>query len=55
MCQSPHFTAETSEKYFNTKHLVKLMDDHRAGKADNSRKIWTVYTFLVWYKQYMTD
>ena len=49
------FLSETSEKYFNTKHLVKLMDDHRAGKADNSRKIWTVYTFLVWYKQFMTD
>jgi len=49
------FLSETSEKYFNTKYLVKLMDDHRAGKADNSRKIWTVYTFLVWYKQFITD
>ncbi len=47
------FLSETAEKYFNTKLLVKLMDDHRAGKADNSRKIWTVYTFLVWHKQYM--
>lgn len=49
------FLSATAEKYFNTKYLVKLMDDHRADKADNSRKIWTVYTFLVWYKQFMTD
>ena len=28
---------------------MKLLDDHRAGKADNSRRIWTVYAFLVWY------
>ncbi len=49
------FLSDTAEKYFNTKLLVKLMDDHRADKADNSRKIWTIYTFLVWYKQFMAD
>ncbi len=49
------FLSDTAEKYFNTKYLIKLMDDHRADKADNSRKIWTVYTFLVWYKQFMAD
>ena len=47
------FLSDVSEKYFNTKMLVKLLDEHRAGKKDNSRKIWTVYTFLVWYNQYM--
>ena len=31
---------------------MKLLDDHRDGKADNSRKIWTVFTFLVWYRVY---
>lgn len=34
--------------------LVSLLDDHRAGKYDYSRKIWTVYTFLVWYKVYFS-
>ncbi len=46
------FTGETAEKYFNTAKLLKLLDRHKIGKADNSRKIWTVYTFLVWYNQY---
>ncbi len=46
------FTSDTAEKYFDTERLVKLLDTHRAGKADLSRKIWTVYTFLVWYGEY---
>ena len=46
------FTDENASKYFNTEQLVTLLDEHRAGKADLSRKIWTVYTFLVWYRQF---
>ena len=34
---------------------MKLLDDHRSGKADNSRRIWTVYMFLVWYKVYFEE
>ncbi len=46
------FTSKAAEQFFHTQQLVKLLDDHRAGKADNSRKIWTVYMFLVWYDVY---
>ncbi|MDO5149048.1 MAG: asparagine synthase (glutamine-hydrolyzing) [Oscillospiraceae bacterium] len=43
------FTSETAEKYFNTELLVKLLDDHKNQVRDNSRKIWTVFSFLIWY------
>lgn len=46
------FTSNVANKYFHTESLVALLDDHRAGKADNSRKIWTVFMFLTWYKEY---
>ncbi len=46
------FTSEAADKFFNCDLLVKLLDDHRNSKADNSRKIWTVYSFLVWYNVY---
>lgn len=49
------FTSATAEHFFNTELLLKLLDDHREGKADYSRKIWTVFIFLVWYKVYFTD
>ena len=43
--------SEASE-FFNTKKIVKLLEDHRKGKRDNSRKIWTIYSFLIWYQEY---
>lgn len=46
------FTSESAERFFDTKRLVELLDDHRAGHYDNSRKIWTVLTFLIWYGVY---
>ncbi len=47
-----HFTSETAEHFFNTDMLVSLLDDHKNGKYDNSRKIWTLFIFLVWHKVY---
>lgn len=46
------FESADAEKFFNKEPLIKLLDDHRSGKADNSRKIWTVFIFLVWYDVY---
>lgn len=47
-----HFTSDVAKKYFNHEMLVNLLDEHRAGKKDNSRKIWTIFMFLTWYDQY---
>lgn len=49
------FTGNSANKFFNTDIIVKLLDDHKNGKADNSRKIWTIYTFLVWYNVYFEN
>ena len=46
------FTSPQSAQFFHTDKLVQLLDDHRAGKYDYSRKIWTVYMFLVWYEDF---
>ncbi len=49
------FESSNAKKFFHTDKLLSLLNDHRSGKYDNSRKIWTVYTFLVWYKVYFSD
>lgn len=49
------FTSETAGKYFHTNALIQLLDSHRSGKQDNSRKIWTVYMFLVWHKAFFPE
>lgn len=46
------FLSPTASVFFNTDQLVKLLDDHKAEVQDNSRKIYTVYAFLVWYRVY---
>jgi len=47
-----HFTDEYTKEFFNQAKLMKLLDDHRNDVANNGRKIWTVFTFLVWYKRF---
>jgi len=47
-----YFTSETAEQFFHTDQLMQLLDEHKEGKADNSRKIWTVFMFLIWYAVY---
>lgn len=49
------FTSPAAEQFFHTDELVRLLDQHYRGKRDNSRKIWTVYMFLVWYGVYFGD
>ena len=46
------FTSTTAEKFFNTELLLNYLDEHFEEKEDNSRKIWTIYVFLVWYQIY---
>lgn len=45
----------SASEFFNTNEIVKLLDDHRNGKYDNSRKVWTIYIFLVWYDRYFNE
>ena len=46
------FSSGTAKQFFNTEFLRGLLDEHMQGKCDNSRKIWTVFAFLVWYDVY---
>lgn len=44
-----------TEHLFNKQYLLKLLDEHCLGKADNSRKIWTVLMFMVWHQVYVEE
>ncbi|MBO5509627.1 MAG: asparagine synthase (glutamine-hydrolyzing), partial [Lachnospiraceae bacterium] len=49
------FTSDNAKKFFHTEELVKMLDKHKSGKKDMSKKLWTVYMFLVWYDIYFGD
>ena len=46
------FQSDIAEKFFVTSELIKLLDDHKNGKALNMQKIWSFYTFILWYEQF---
>lgn len=46
------FQSDIAEKFFVTSELIKLLDDHKSGKALNMQKIWSFYTFILWYEQF---
>ena len=48
------FTGPEAQQFFNVDQLLKLLDEHRAG-ADNSRKIWICFMFLMWYRIFFTE
>ena len=50
-----YFTQDYAARFFDTDSLLKLLDDHKADRANNGRKIWTVFTLLVWYKRFFID
>ena len=49
------FNLEIADELFNTKYLMKLLDNHYSGKKDNYKKVWTVYCFLKWYQVYFEN
>ena len=44
-----------AQELFNTKQLKKMMTDHKNGKKDNYRKVWTIYAFIVWYQVFFLE
>ena len=46
------FHSEMAAKFFNVEEIQKIFDEYVGGNSDNWRKVWTIYTFLVWYEEY---
>lgn len=50
-----YFKSSFAAEFFDQSKILKLLEDHYQGKANNGRKIWTVFTFLTWYKRFFVD
>ena len=49
------FNSDIAEKFFDVKRINKLLEDHKSGKKDCYKKVWTIYTFIVWYNEYFEN
>lgn len=46
------FKSEMAAKFFNVEEINAIFEEYIGGNSDNWRKVWTIYTFLVWYEEY---
>ncbi len=46
------FESDIADKFFNRDAIMTLLDDHKNGASRNMKKIWTIYTFILWYEQF---
>ncbi len=44
--------SDIAAEFFNPEEIKAIFDDYVGGNSDNWRKVWTIYTFLVWYEEY---
>ena len=46
------FSSDYAAEFFNIDEIKAIYDEYVGGNSDNWRKVWTIYTFLVWYEEY---
>ena len=46
------FNSDIAEKFFNKDEINAIFNEYTSGNSDHWRKVWTIYTFLVWYEEY---
>lgn len=42
-------------EFFDQKYLLELLDTHYSGRARTHRKLYTVLSFLIWYRVYFPE
>lgn len=49
------FEEDFVKEFFDVPKILDLIDRVHNGDGKDRRKVWTIYTFLVWYKVYFID
>lgn len=49
------FNKDYVSEFFDKNVINSLLDDHYSGKVNNGRKIYNIYTFLIWYEVYFGE
>ena len=49
------FNSPAAARFFDVSKINRLLEQHKSGKKDCYKKVWTIYTFLVWYEQFFAE
>lgn len=44
-----------ADEFIDRKAALQMLEDHRTGKADNYRKLWSILVFITWHRLYIAD
>jgi len=42
-----------TDHIFNKQQIRTLLESHVVGKMDHSRKLWTIFIFMIWHQIYV--
>ncbi|MBW1605725.1 asparagine synthase (glutamine-hydrolyzing) [Lactobacillus sp. Sy-1] len=48
------FTSDVAQRFFNVDELQRIVHEHASGKS-NMQKIFTIYTFILWYQVFFPE
>ena len=46
------FSENFVKEFFDQEYILKLLEEHKTGKKDNYKKVWIIYSFIIWYEIY---
>ena len=49
------FEKDATSLFFDKNAILKLLEEHKSGVKNNGRKIYNIYTFLIWYDVYFGE
>lgn len=49
------FNEQWVSEFFDVKKINNLLEEHHTGKWNNARKIYTIFSFLIWYKVFFKE
>lgn len=49
------FNTKIASKYFNVDYINMLLDNHKNKNKRSTKKIMTIYCFILWYKEYFGE
>jgi asparagine synthase (glutamine-hydrolysing) len=47
-------TSAQTDEYLDPASVLAMLDAHKAGEADHSRRIWTILVFQIWHEIFVT-
>ena len=49
------FLSDFAEEFFDRDKINRMLDNHYNGTAKNGKKIYVIFSFLIWYKRFFID